>query len=69
MRQSERSGKVNQNDVIVGACWLLITEFCTVRGEGGQKPIAGDSGAALGEVGGLEGDKGALLMLIEMSKA
>jgi hypothetical protein len=36
-----------------------------VRGDGGQKPIAGDSGATFGEEGGLEGDNGALLMVLE----
>ena len=44
-----------------------LTEFCVVIGEVGQKPMAGDSGATLGEDGGLGGDMGARLILIKLS--
>ena len=45
-----------------GADSRLLTDVCVVRGDGGQKPMAGDSGAVLGEGGSLIGDEGALIM-------
>ncbi len=43
----------------------MLTELCAVIGEVGQKPMAGDNGAILGEDGGRWGDKGALLILMQ----
>jgi hypothetical protein len=46
----------------------ILTEFCVVREELGQKAMAGDNGANFGECGGLKGDAGALLIVLRLEE-